>query len=193
MERNTSRNRIVPLDDLDDYEVAEGDPDVEGWEVIASDGREIGKVKNLLADATAMKVRYLDVDLSNDLVRNRENSHVLIPIGHVRVIEEDNRVMAESLSSNEVLELPEYTGGPVTREYETTLRQRFDRDYRHGTVADEDFYSHDLYDEERFYGRGVGAGSSGVREVPGGETNPRRDPIDRSGRTGPAPDRDRDL
>lgn len=166
MERSGERSRVVPLDDLDDYEVAEGEPDVEGWEVIASDGREIGKIKNLLADPAAMKVRYLDIDLERDLVRNRDSSHILIPIGHVRVIEEDKRVMVESLSSSEVLELPEYTGGPVSREYESTLRQRFDREYQPG-AADEDFYSHDMYDEERFYGRGVGAGRFRGGDTPG--------------------------
>ena len=31
-------DRIVPLDDLEDFEVAEGEPDVPGWEVLASDG-----------------------------------------------------------------------------------------------------------------------------------------------------------
>jgi photosynthetic reaction center H subunit len=168
VERNKGRNRVVPLDDLDDYEVAEGDPDIEGWEVIASDGKEIGKIKNLLADASAMKVRYIDVDLDRDLVRDRDDSHVLIPVGQVRVIEEDKRVMAESMSSSDVVGLPAYTGGPVTREYESTLRQRFERGYEHGSVSDDDFYSADIYDTERFYGRGVGAGAGSAGEVPGG-------------------------
>ena len=78
------RDRVVPLDELDDYQVSEGDPDVRGWDVIASDGRKIGEVDELLVDTQAMKVRYLDVDLSDEVIANAggEDRHVLIPIGY---------------------------------------------------------------------------------------------------------------
>lgn len=113
-------DRIVPLNELDDFEVAEGDPDVRGWPVIASDGRRIGDVEQLLVDPAAMRVRYLDVAL--DEARPR---HVLVPIGSARVLEEGSQVQVDRLTSAELIALPEYSRPLFTAEYEVALRQRF--------------------------------------------------------------------
>ena len=157
---NDDLDRVVSLDQLDDFKVAEGDPDVRGWEVIASDGRKIGEVDQLLVDTAAMKVRYLDVDVDDGLLNDNTDRHVLIPIGYARLDEGDDRILVDSLASADVVALPEYTHGPITRDFETDLRSRFDTDYTAGTTAktgDRDFYAHDLYDENRFYGARRGA------------------------------------
>lgn len=148
-----SRDRVVPLDQLDDYQVAEGDPDVRGWEVIASDGRRIGEVDELLIDSQAMKVRYLDVDLSDDILvgAGTEDRHVLIPIGYARLEAEDSRVRIDNLASDQISSLPPYEHAGVSRDYETDLRQRFDRGATN-IPAGEDFYAHEGFDESRFYG-----------------------------------------
>jgi hypothetical protein len=49
--------------------------------------------------------------------------------------------------------LPSYEHGPLTREYETSVRQHFDRDYRHDPARDRDFYDHDLYKDDRFWSK----------------------------------------
>ena len=145
------RNRIRPLEELDDYEVADGDPDVRGWDVVASDGTRIGRVDQLLVDAQAMKVRYLDVDLDDKLVSaSDQDLHVLLPIGVARLDRNDKRVRFDALPANEVRGLPRYAHGTVTRDYELTLRNRFARDSH---ASSEDFYTHDIYDDQRFYMR----------------------------------------
>ncbi|HEX8276418.1 MAG TPA: DUF2382 domain-containing protein [Longimicrobiaceae bacterium] len=174
---NDDLDRVVPLDQLDDFKVADGDPDVRGWEVVGSDGRKIGEVDQLLVDTAAMKVRYLDVDVDNGLVAGATESsdrHVLIPIGYARLDEGSDRVIVDQLASSDVVGLPEYTHGPITRDFESSVRSRFDTGYTGaastgttGTTAgaaglastgaadttrDNDFYSHDLYDDNRFYG-----------------------------------------
>ena len=158
---NDDLDRVVPLDQLDDFKVADGDPDVRGWEVIASDGRKIGEVDQLLVDTAAMKVRYLDVDLDDELVAgDASDRHVLIPIGYARLDEGSDRVIVDQLASSDVVGLPEYTHGPITRDFETSVRSRFDTGYTAAgttgvaaeTTRDNDFYSHDLYDDNRFYG-----------------------------------------
>ncbi|HEX2190893.1 MAG TPA: PRC-barrel domain-containing protein [Longimicrobiaceae bacterium] len=155
---NDDLDRVVPLDQLDDFKVADGDPDVRGWDVVASDGRKIGEVDQLLVDTAAMKVRYLDVDLDDDLVAgDASDRHVLIPIGYARLDENDDRVMVDQLASADVAGLPEYTHGPITRDFESTVRSRFDTGYTAAatttaTDTDRDFYGHDLYDDNRFYG-----------------------------------------
>lgn len=60
--------QIAPLKELKDYKVAKEDPDVRGWNVIGRDGRMVGKVHDLLVDTSAMRVRYLDVELDHDLL-----------------------------------------------------------------------------------------------------------------------------
>ena len=56
--RDNEMDRLVPLDQMDDFKVADGDPDVRGWDVVASDGQKVGHVEDLLVDPGAMKVRY---------------------------------------------------------------------------------------------------------------------------------------
>lgn len=130
-------DRIVPLDQLSDYQVAEGDPDVRGWDVIASDGRRIGEVDQLLVDTAAMKVRYLDVDVDDELVTDAggEDRHVLIPIGYARLDEGGNHVIVDQMASTELTGLPAYMHGGLTRDFETTLKSRFDRPASAGTAA----------------------------------------------------------
>lgn len=143
-------DRVVPLDQLDDFEVAEGDPDVRGWKVMGSDGRQVGEVDNLLVDTGAMKVRYLDVDVEDELDPDRKDRHILVPIGYARLDESDDHVFVDGLTSTELRTMPVYDHTPVTREYETDLRGRFDRNFS-GAATGPDFYASDLYDADRFY------------------------------------------
>jgi sporulation protein YlmC with PRC-barrel domain len=150
---------VLPLKELKDFQVAKGDPDVRGWEVLSNDGRRIGKVEELLVDTAAMRVRYLEIDLDNDL-RNlaqggtgagTKSDNILIPIGSAQLHEKDDRVTVDLLHSL-VTGIPNYNRSTFNREYETNLRQHFDRDYRHDPARDRDFYEHDLYNDSRFYG-----------------------------------------
>lgn len=123
MAENT--NRIVPLSEMEDFEVAEGEPDVRGWDVIAADGRRIGEVDQLLVDTSAMKVRYLDVDLDEAELNLQGDRHILVPIGYARLNEDDDRVIIDNLRSDNVANVPEYRPGPVTPEYENRVNQWF--------------------------------------------------------------------
>jgi len=76
--------------------------------------------------------------------------HVLIPIGSARLDEEHDRIYLEGMESHDAVLLPPYDHRAFTREYETGLRQRFDRGDAPG--ADRDFYAGELYNDERFYG-----------------------------------------
>lgn len=144
-------DRVVPLDQLNDFEIADGDPDIRGWEVHSADGRRIGQVDDLLVDRLAMKVRYLDVDLEEDVDGAGEDRHILVPIGYARLDEEEDRVMVDALSREDLAAMPLYDHAPLTREYETGLRSRYDRGEIDRTGSD-DFYASDLYDTDRFYG-----------------------------------------
>ena len=72
--------RLVRLSDLGKWDVAEGEPDIRGWEVRTIGGRELGKVSELLIDPDAGEVVMIDVDLTPS------HQHALVPL---RIIEID--------------------------------------------------------------------------------------------------------
>ena len=154
-------SRIAPLGDVDDFEVAEGYPDVRGWRVDAADGTEIGKVHELLVDLDAMRTRYLDVRLTSEVAAAPEDRDVLVPIGAAN-IEQDNDVVRIPITAERVGLLPPYLHGPVTREEEYEVRRHFTfgRAAAEGLAAGEaasaaresrDFYDDEAYNDRRFF------------------------------------------
>jgi uncharacterized protein (TIGR02271 family) len=113
-------NRVVPLNRLDGYAVADDDPDIRGWEVISADGIRIGAVDQLLVDTEAMKVRYLDVRMVA-----ASDRHALIPIGYARLEEDRSRVFVDNLVSTQVATLPAYAHGRVAGDMDTEFTRRF--------------------------------------------------------------------
>lgn len=72
--------RVAPLSALDDYEVADGYPEIRGWDVRDADDRSIGRVHDLLVDVAALRVRYLDVELTPRFATTEAERRVLIPV-----------------------------------------------------------------------------------------------------------------
>jgi hypothetical protein len=66
--------RLYRLHELEDWEVADGEPDVRGWEVRTISDRLLGKVKDLLVDPSRNEVVLLDVDLEDS------SRHTLAPV-----------------------------------------------------------------------------------------------------------------
>lgn len=123
-DRRESENHpyIGRLSDFDDYEVADQDPDVRGWDVIGSDGTKYGEVDNLIVDRQEMKARYLEVELNDDLTPENEERHLLVPIGMASLDEDNNRVYLGDIDRATLTQVPAYDGGPITREYEQSVR-----------------------------------------------------------------------
>lgn len=149
---NQINERIIPLDEMDRFEVAEGDPDVRGWQVFSSDGVKIGEVDELLVDTEALKVRYLDVELDDSLNGDEmADRHILIPIGYARLDERDDHILVDALHSGTLGEMPSYAQEPLTRDLEAAVIERF----APGAVKsrqEDDLYAGHVYDADRFYG-----------------------------------------
>jgi sporulation protein YlmC with PRC-barrel domain len=118
--------RLARVGELSNYEVADHHPDVRGWDVVASDDRKIGDVKDLIADTGAMTVRYLDIELDSDYRRSDDESRVLVPIEQVRLIEDDDVVRLDALASNQARDIPTHRG-TFDREYEGRVTGMFPR------------------------------------------------------------------
>ena len=154
---NDDMDRVVPLDQLNDFKVADGDPDVRGWEVLASDGRRIGEVDELLIDTNAMKVRYLDVEVEDGLMAEPDR-HVLVPIGYARLDRDRDCVVVDNVASGDLRAMPAYDHAPLTRDFETQVRDSWGAGSTASTGlntggAADDFYADTSFDDKRFYGR----------------------------------------
>jgi hypothetical protein len=164
-------NRIAPLGELDDYKVAEGDPDIRGWDVVTQDGKRVGEVDELLVDTGAMKVRYIAVGL--DAEAAGADRKVLVPIGAAQLDDDKDRVLVVGISPEQFITLPEYRREAFDRDYESRLLSGYDRDRDRGldaataataaganaaaetdtTPGDErDYYTGRHFDDTRFFG-----------------------------------------
>lgn len=120
-------NKLERLDRLDDYKVADGDPDPRGWTIVGREGRTLGEVDHLIGDTGSMRVRYLVVKLDKSLDKNHRN--VLVPVGHVDLDTRRNRVVARGLDMNCMTGLPEYKGGTISRDYERSISTACETSY----------------------------------------------------------------
>lgn len=156
---------MTPLSQLPDYEVADDSPDVRGWNVLASDHRQVGTVDDLLVDTAEMKARYLVVDLNDGASPAagngaRSGDRILIPAGSTRVNEESHEVQI-GISSADVTSLPGFTG---------SIPERNDRLFGDGSA---DYGRRDADGEHRIT-RSAEELSLGRREVPAGEVRVRK-------------------
>ena len=152
--------RIAPLSALNDFEVAEGYPDIRGWTVTSTDGQEVGKVHDLLIDVDHMRTRYLDVRLTRQLASSPGDRDVLVPIGTAQVVEGKN-VVRVPLTAERFGLLPMYDYRELSRTHELEVRRHFSLGEAAAaatagvaaTTAARDFYADEGYDDRRFFGK----------------------------------------
>jgi len=75
------------MKDLDNYKVADGEPDIRGWNVFTATGRELGDIEDLLVDTDMGEVVMIDIDLK------RDDRHTLAPIKAAWIDRESHRVV----------------------------------------------------------------------------------------------------
>src|SRR4051812_1829951 len=144
--------RIAPLSALSDFQVAEGYKDIRGWHVQSSDGKDVGKVHELLVDMDSMRTRYLDVRLHSSLAAADGDRDVLIPIGAAR-IDQGTDLIVVPLTAERVSLLPPYDHKHLLRTHESEIRRHFALgEVAAATAASGGFYDNEVYDDRRFFG-----------------------------------------
>ena len=156
VDRHNDRDRhLFRLGELDDWKVADEDPDVRGWKVVDRNGLKLGTIEELIVDRDREKVRYLDIAPGRDRVN--EDDHVLIPIGLARVDDNDDKVVINEIDSEAITTFPAYKGEVITRDYEHGVVDRLNKIgsgetvERRDTTTNDEFYNNRFYDEDRFY------------------------------------------
>lgn len=111
---------LSKLENLDDWKVHHDDTDIRGWNVYANDGTKVGEVENLLVDRSAKKVRYVEVELDNDLpnlsqlngkIETRyddDDRYIVVPVGLINIDEDDDVVRVNALDAGLLYNTPRY-------------------------------------------------------------------------------------
>ena len=138
-----------------DYEVADGEPDIRGWDVRDENAKHIGKVEELIFDVQARKVRYMVVKLDKD-VTNNDTRDVLVPIGLAELHKTDDDAFLPGVTPQQLTSLPSYDGS-VTDDMEAKIRSVLAgvgtgaAFMTNPTGASEDFYNQDHFNEGNLF------------------------------------------
>ena len=141
------KKHLYNLDELSDYKISDGYPDVRGWDVKDIDNRMIGKVDNLLVNKDAERVVYLDVEVDGSIIDAKHDpygrpahvevrefvnkdgdNHIIIPIGLVDLNTDSNYVYSDILDHQTFAETKRYRKGDnVHRDYEVQVLDSYGR------------------------------------------------------------------
>jgi PRC-barrel domain len=145
----TATNRLEELSGSK-FEIVDGQPDIRHWGVEDLQGNKLGKIDDLLFNPASRRVRYLVINLKGNQVGLTDRK-VLFPIGVAILHEKDDTVLLPEVTPVQISILPFYEKGViVTPETEQDIRNVFVSPDSH--IADSDFYGHDQFNQEKFYG-----------------------------------------
>ena len=148
--------RLVPLRELDHYDIAAGEADIRGWSVQTVSGREVGQVADLLVDTTTDEVVMLDVDLAGS------DRHTLAPIRAAQIDRVRRVGVMDSADLREVSDFPSLSRHEALSDEEARLfSQRYDAAYGdRGWSHNNDWRVRRGADELRFRRRAADLGAS---------------------------------
>lgn len=140
-----SNKNLYYLDDLSKYKVASDDKDVRGWEVKDVDNRTVGKVDRLLANKKDKRVVYLDIEVDESLIEDgskvydtsasdgahqflnkKGENHLIIPIGLVKLDEENNKVLTDEIDHTTFAKTKRFSSdSDLDRNYEVIVLKNY--------------------------------------------------------------------
>jgi hypothetical protein len=145
----TEANRLEELSGSN-FEIVDGQPDIRHWEVEDLQGHKLGKIDDLLFNPASRRVRYLVINLKGNRLGLTERK-VLFPIGVAILHEKNDTVLLPEVTTIQISTLPFYEKGViVTPETEQDIRNVFVSP--DSSLSNGDFYEHDQFNQERFYG-----------------------------------------
>jgi sporulation protein YlmC with PRC-barrel domain len=141
------------------FEMVKGQPNIIGWEVIASEGHKLGKVSELIIDTVAQRVRYMVVALSDNKVLQLEKRTVLVPIGFAQLHPADDCVVLTGVTPYQLRALPRYDKLHLGPKSEIDISQVFGREHSSlgsnigGEDLDQRFYDHEHFKDSQLSSR----------------------------------------
>lgn len=136
---------LRPLSEMEHIKIAKGEPDIRGWNVFTSTGRDIGEVKDLLVDPTIGQVVMLDLDLPGTDRRS------LAPIRAAWIDRESKRVVLDAAQIRDDEIFPSVARGEATDEDWVRFEDGYRRAYgERGFDESADWHLRHASDELRF-------------------------------------------
>jgi hypothetical protein len=109
MERgyNAGIRPLERLSRLRDYTIGKHQVDPRGWSVVDEDGRDIGKVDDLLIERGQMAAAYFDLELDAKAFDGHRERHVIVPMSRARQDGGHRRLVVSGLTRERVGDLHE--------------------------------------------------------------------------------------
>lgn len=90
-----------------DYQIVEGEPNDIGWKVRSDVGTSVGEVVELLFDPRTRAVRYLIVDVEDEIASNSDAA-IPVPIGIAHLHTSDDEVVLPNIHAGQFATWPRY-------------------------------------------------------------------------------------
>ena len=150
---HTPSTRLKFLEDLSGYRVHHDDIDPRGYNVKLRSGKSIGQVEGLLADTSAKVVRYLEVEVDDDVITrhnsslyDRNDRHALVPIGIAHIDEDSKSVILAGISTDQIVDYPRFRKDRgYTSRYELDTNDYLSGFHDFGSTYNRELYSTDVH------------------------------------------------
>ena len=140
------------VEDLDDYKVHHDDVDIRDFDVKTLTGETIGEVEGLLADVTAKRVRYVEIEIEDDVISRHtgtysdDDRNILIPVGLVQINAADKSISLHGITFDQLLGYPLFNRkNGYTVSYELDANNYLSDFHEYGTTYQRDVYDTDHY------------------------------------------------
>lgn len=110
------------LENIPDYEMVEGSPDVRGWDVIDKNNAWVGTIDHLYVDTDLDRKGLMEVHFLSIMADSKER---LLPIEMICIDKENRKIELPDIAANEIDRLPVYEGETIDANYERKLYTTF--------------------------------------------------------------------
>jgi sporulation protein YlmC with PRC-barrel domain len=116
------------------HRLADGEPDLRGWLVCASDGRRAGRVHDLIVCLDALDVRHLEITLDRGLVASERDRRRVIPVECAAVAARRPLIWLQRHTRDHVLAAPHVNSLVLDASQEARVRRFFQAEVCEGTA-----------------------------------------------------------
>lgn len=175
-----NKKHLYYLHELSNYKVADGYPDIRGWDVKDFDNRVIGKVDNLLVNKDSQRVVYLDIEVDKSIIDAKHDpygrpshsdlkefvnkdgeNHVILPIGMVDLNSDSKYVYTDIIDRQTFAETKRIRkGDTIGRNYERMVMSSYDRRTNNAPYRDTVFV-----EEESAFSNNNNLNEAQIREI----------------------------
>jgi len=84
---------LTPLNQLDNWRIAEGEPDIRGWDLVDRSGDQVGKVQDLIVSPVTQHSYFIVAQIGG--VWGMGGKHVLVPLDTIHLNRQDHKVRVD--------------------------------------------------------------------------------------------------